>query len=73
MKLFANAKCRSWLSWQQIDLENRTVRMFGKGKKRVISPLHPMVVPLFIQYKYCLLEHQLHPKEPVFLIKAAIN
>ena len=30
------------LTWQQIDLNNQTVRVFGKGKKERLLPLHPM-------------------------------
>jgi site-specific recombinase XerC len=34
-----NAEKLMNLSWQQIDLEDRTVRIFGKGKKERLLPL----------------------------------
>jgi integrase/recombinase XerD len=57
------------LTWQQIDLDNQTVKVFGKGKKERLLPLHPSVIELFHDYQEGLLEYQLHPKEPVFLNK----
>jgi site-specific recombinase XerD len=53
----------------QLDLDNNTIRVFGKGKKERLLPLHPMVIPLFSQYQERLLEHQIHSSEPIFLNK----
>jgi site-specific recombinase XerD len=57
------------LTWEQINLSNNTILVRGKGKKERLLPLHAMVIPLFHQYREHLLEHQLHPSEPVFLNK----
>ncbi|GAB3805059.1 tyrosine-type recombinase/integrase [Virgibacillus kimchii] len=57
------------LTWQQVDLSNQTIRVFGKGKKERLLPLHPIVIPLFYQYRDKLSEHQLHADEPIFLNK----
>lgn len=57
------------LKWQQVDLNNQTILVKGKGKKERLLPLHPIVVPLFDQYKERMLEHQLHSLEPIFLNK----
>lgn len=54
------------LTWEQIDLENNTVLIRGKGNKERLLPLHPMVLSLFPQYMEGLLEERLHPNEPVF-------
>lgn len=66
------------LIWEQIDLDNRTVKIYGKGKKEHLVPLHPITIPLFEKYRGSCLEHrlyQLHPSQPVFLNKnrAALN
>ena len=61
------------LTWEQIHLRSQTVRVFGKGKKERLLPLHPIVVPLFFEYKKHLLEHQLHPTEPIFLNKNGVK
>lgn len=55
------------LTWQQVDISSQTIRVFGKGKKERLLPLHPMVIPLFYQYKKTVAEHQLHHEEPIFL------
>lgn len=57
------------LTWEQIDLSNNTIRIYGKGKKERLLPLHPMVVPLMKSYMESLEEYQLHPSQPVFLYK----
>lgn len=61
------------LTWEQIDLSSQTVRVFGKGKKERLLPLHPFVIPLFHEYKKYLLDHQLHPTEPIFLNKNGVK
>ncbi|WP_327606099.1 tyrosine-type recombinase/integrase [Virgibacillus tibetensis] len=35
------------LTWQQVDLTNHTIRVFSKGKKERLLPLHSIVIPLF--------------------------
>lgn len=57
------------ITWEQIDLSNNTIRIYGKGKKERLLPLHPMVVPLMKSYMGSLEEYQLHPSQPVFLNK----
>ncbi|KYD16892.1 tyrosine-type recombinase/integrase [Caldibacillus debilis] len=57
------------LTWEQIDLSNNTIRIYGKGKRERLLPLHPMVVPLIKSYMGSLEEYQLHPSQPVFLNK----
>lgn len=57
------------ITWEQIDLSNNTIRIYGKGKKERLLPLHPMVVPLIKSYMESLEEYQLHPSQPVFLNK----
>lgn len=47
------------LTWEQVNLDNQTIRVFGKGKKERLLPMHMIVVPLFHQYKEHLAEHQL--------------
>jgi site-specific recombinase XerD len=54
------------LTWQQIDLYNETILVYGKGKKERLLPLHSIMIPLLKKYKASLLEHQTHPLEPVF-------
>ncbi|WP_082130135.1 tyrosine-type recombinase/integrase [Aneurinibacillus tyrosinisolvens] len=48
------------LNWEQVDLSNNTIRIYGKGKKERLLPLHPMVIPLFCRYREQLLEYQVH-------------
>lgn len=55
------------LIWEQIDLTNNTVNIYGKGKKERLVPLHPITLPLFEQYRNSCLEYQLHHSQPVFL------
>jgi integrase/recombinase XerD len=54
------------LTWEQIDLSNQTLRVKGKGKKERLLPLHPIVIPLIIEYQKQLLEAQTHYSEPIF-------
>ncbi|WP_092276447.1 tyrosine-type recombinase/integrase [Brevibacillus centrosporus] len=54
------------LTWEQIDLECNAVRIYGKGNKERILPLHPMVLPLILEYRGKVEPYRLHPKEPVF-------
>lgn len=43
------------LTWEQIDLEQNTVRVFGKGSKERLLPLHPTIVlPLLTQFRELL-------------------
>lgn len=70
-KLFATSGMRRQelvdLTWQQIDFHQETMKVFGKGKKERLLPLHPMVVPILKKYKDTLLPQHTHPSEPVFL------
>ncbi len=54
------------LTWQQVNFDNMTLKVFGKGKKERLLPLHPMVHQLFLDYRYSLLAYQIHPEEPIF-------
>ncbi|WP_235179083.1 tyrosine-type recombinase/integrase [Bacillus cihuensis] len=54
------------LTWEQINLNNQTILIRGKGKKERLLPLHPIVLPLFHIYKETLLEQQKHYSEPIF-------
>jgi site-specific recombinase XerD len=55
------------LTWEQLDFYNETIRIYGKGKKERLLPLHAMVIPLLKKHKASLKEYQTHPQEPVFL------
>ncbi|QGM30162.1 tyrosine-type recombinase/integrase [Bacillus sp. N3536] len=57
------------LTWGQLDFYNQTIRIFGKGKKERLLPLHPSVLPVLEKYKSALRDHLTHPTEPVFLNK----
>lgn len=57
------------ITWEQLDLFNNTIRIHGKGKKERLLPLHPMIVPLIVDYKNSLPEYLLHPSQPVFINK----
>ena len=57
------------LIWEQINLDSKTVTIYGKGKKERLVPLHPITIPLFEKYHMSRLEHQIHPSQPVFLNK----
>ena len=48
------------LTWQQIDFHQQTIRVFGKGKKERLLPLHPIVLPLFNKYRNMLNKSELH-------------
>lgn len=52
------------LIWVQVNLEYQTI-LRGKGKKNA-SPLHPIVLPIFQDYKETLFEQQSHYSEPNF-------
>lgn len=54
------------LTWQQVNFDNMTLKVFGKGKKERLLPLHPMVHQLFIDYRDSLLSYQIHDEEPIF-------
>ncbi|MFT4416059.1 tyrosine-type recombinase/integrase [Fredinandcohnia humi] len=57
------------LTWEQLDFYNETIRIYGKGKKERLLPLHSSVVTVLKQYKASLPEYVAHPFEPVFLNK----
>ncbi|PLS18166.1 integrase [Bacillus sp. M6-12] len=57
------------LTWSQLDFSNQTIRIYGKGKKERLLPLHPLLIPLLITYKDSLDPYQSYPTEPVFLNK----
>ncbi|MGM0877425.1 MAG: tyrosine-type recombinase/integrase [Bacillota bacterium] len=57
------------LTWEQIDLDNNTILVRGKGKKERLLPLHPIVIPLIKPYRNCLSEQQIHYSEPIFYNK----
>jgi integrase len=54
------------LIWEQIDLDNSTILVRGKGKKERVLPLHPIVLPLFQECTERLSEQQNHYSEPIF-------
>ncbi|WP_232696361.1 tyrosine-type recombinase/integrase [Brevibacillus daliensis] len=54
------------LTWEQIDLEWNTVRIYRKGNKERVLPLHPIVLPLLKTYQGHLEAIRFHPAEPVF-------
>lgn len=57
------------ITWGQVDLSNNTIRIYGKGKKERLLPLHPMLIPLIVMYRESLSEHQIHPSQPMLLNK----
>ncbi|USK30816.1 tyrosine-type recombinase/integrase [Bacillus sp. CMF21] len=57
------------LTWEHIDIYNQTIRIFGKGRKERLLPLHPIMIPLLKTYIETCEEHQLFSSEPVFLNK----
>ena len=57
------------LTWEQVDFSSQTIRIYGKGKKERLLPLHPVVLPLLQAYKATRKKHQCHPSQPVFLNK----
>lgn len=57
------------LTWGQIDLDNAVVRIFGKGKKERIVPLHPIVIPMLQDFKYHLPENLIQDTNCLFLNK----
>lgn len=48
------------LTWEQVNLESQTILVRGKGGKERLLPLHPIVLPLFHDYKETLLNQQKH-------------
>ncbi|WP_316571370.1 tyrosine-type recombinase/integrase [Neobacillus sp. YIM B06451] len=54
------------LTWKQVNFENMTIKVLGKGKKERLLPLHPMIHQLFLDYRDSLLAHQIHHEEPIF-------
>ncbi|WP_260284910.1 tyrosine-type recombinase/integrase [Peribacillus aracenensis] len=54
------------LTWEQVNLENQTILVRGKGRKVRLLPLHPIVLPIFQDYQETLLEQQKHYSEPIF-------
>ncbi|MCM3584221.1 tyrosine-type recombinase/integrase [Mesobacillus maritimus] len=54
------------LTWQQVNFDNMTIKVFGKGKKERLLPLHPIIHQLFMDYRDSLLSYQIHPEEPIF-------
>ncbi|OLS38582.1 tyrosine-type recombinase/integrase [Bacillus sp. MRMR6] len=61
------------LTWQQVNFDNMTLKVFGKGKKERLLPLHPMVHELFKEYHDSLLSYQIHPEEPIFRNKNGVQ
>ena len=57
------------LTWGQLDLDNAVVRIFGKGKKERIVPLHPIVIPILHDYKSNLPDHLIQDTKYLFLNK----
>lgn len=57
------------LTWSQLDFSNQTIRIYGKGKKERLLPLHPLLIPLLSTYKDSLDSYQSYATEPVFLNK----
>jgi site-specific recombinase XerD len=57
------------LTWGQLDFYNKTIRIFGKGKKERLLPLHQSVLPVLQKYKETLRDHFTHETESVFLNK----
>ncbi|QQK76167.1 tyrosine-type recombinase/integrase [Salicibibacter cibarius] len=49
------------LKWKQLDLDVNTILVIGKRKKERILPLHPIVVPLFNEYKASLPKYRTYP------------
>jgi site-specific recombinase XerD len=54
------------LTWRQLDVEQKTIRIFGKGRKERLLPLHSMVLPLLQQYRNQQPPHLVHDEEAVF-------
>ncbi len=59
------------LTWEQVDFENNTILILGKGNKERILPLHSIVIPLLHKYRNTLLIEHSHSTEPVF--KSRLN
>ncbi|WP_424475098.1 tyrosine-type recombinase/integrase [Oceanobacillus kimchii] len=63
------------LTWGQIDLNEKTVLIYGKGKKERLLPIHPMVIQPLSVYRDTLTENERYETEPVFYskLKVALN
>lgn len=59
------------LNWEQLDFENNTILIHGKGNKERLLPLHSIVIPLFHKYKNNLFIEHTQSSEPVF--KSRLN
>ncbi|MEH7345560.1 tyrosine-type recombinase/integrase [Bacillus sp. JJ1532] len=57
------------LIWEQVDLDNNTILVRGKGKKERLLPLHKIVLPLFQAYRQRPSEQQNYYSEPIFYNK----
>ncbi len=55
------------LTWEQLDFFNETIRIYGKGKKERLLPLHTSVIPVLKRYKDSLQDYQTYSSEHVFL------
>lgn len=57
------------LTWRQLDLVNKTIRILDKGKKERIVPLYPSVVPVLIDYREAQGETLTNDNSWIFLNK----
>jgi site-specific recombinase XerD len=55
------------LTWRQLDFDQKSIRVYGKGRKERLLPLHPVVLPLIKKYQAQQPAHQVHDDEPVFV------
>lgn len=55
------------LTWDQFDFSQETLKVYGKGKKERLLPLHESVVPLVKELRSSMKSHQQHGQEHVFL------
>ena len=55
------------LTCRQLDLEQKSIRVFGKGRKERLLPLHPVVLPLIKQYQASQPVHLVHDDMTVFV------
>ncbi|PGZ89901.1 integrase [Bacillus sp. AFS029533] len=53
------------LTWEQLDFENNTILIHGKGNKERLLPLHLFIIPLFHKVKSNLFNEHTHSSEPV--------
>ncbi|MED3550297.1 tyrosine-type recombinase/integrase [Cytobacillus praedii] len=54
------------LTWEQLDFSNHTIRIYGKGKKERLLPLHSNLIPILKVYRDLLEGYQTYRTEPVF-------